>query len=237
MKELSIFVDESGDFGEYAKHSPFYIITMILHDQSQDISGDIAKLRSEFINLGYEDDFVVHTGPLIRKEEIYCDMLPNDRRAIFTKLYFFTLKANIWYEKKKKVYHYLNAFGLTPWIALHLIYVVILSLFAWLNNNGFSKDALLICESLFDNYSWLIPVCEGLMLPVFLYWFYVQITGNTIFKKGMAFTNVLVIFGILKGISMMMPESGFRLGFTNGLMSEIMIIWFLLVFMEIGGRK
>ena len=140
-------------------------------------------------------------------------------------------------EKKKKVYHYLNAFGLTPWIALHLIYVVILSLFAWLNNNGFSKDALLICESLFDNYSWLIPVCEGLMLPVFLYWFYLQITGNTIFKKGMAFTNVLVIFGILKGISMMMPESGFRLGFTNGLMSESMIIWFLLVFLEIGAEK
>ena len=53
----------------------------------------------------------------------------------------------------------------------------------------------------------------------------------------MVFTNVLVIFGFLKGISMMMPESGFRLGFTNGLMSESMIIWFLLVFMEIGGRK
>lgn len=140
-------------------------------------------------------------------------------------------------EKKKKVYHYLNAFGLTPWIALHLIYVVILSLFAWLNHNGFSKDALLICESLFDNYSWLIPVCEGLMLPVFLYWFYLQITGNTIFKKGMAFTNVLVIFAILKGISMLMPESGFKLGFTNGLMSESMIIWFLLIFLKIGGRK
>lgn len=77
MKELSIFVDESGDFGEYAKHSPFYIITMILHDQRQDISGDIAKLKSEFVNLGYDDEFVVHTGPLIRKEEIYCEMLPN----------------------------------------------------------------------------------------------------------------------------------------------------------------
>ncbi len=98
MKELSIFVDESGDFGEYAKHSPFYIITMILHDQRQDISGDIAKLKSEFVNLGYDDEFVVHTGPLIRKEEIYCEMLPNDRRAIFTKLYFFTLKTNIWYK-------------------------------------------------------------------------------------------------------------------------------------------
>ena len=48
----------------------------------------------------------------------------------------------------------------------------------------------------FGGGDWLIPVCEGLMLPVFLYWFYLQITGNTIFKKGMAFTNVLVIFGM-----------------------------------------
>ena len=32
MKELSIFVDESGDFGEYDHHSPFYIISMVLHD-------------------------------------------------------------------------------------------------------------------------------------------------------------------------------------------------------------
>lgn len=98
MKKLSIFVDESGDFGPYAKHSPFYIITMILHDQSSDISNDIAKLSSEFINLGYTNDFVVHTGPLIRKEEIYCNMTPNDRRAIFSKLFFFTLRADIQYK-------------------------------------------------------------------------------------------------------------------------------------------
>ena len=38
MKKLSIFVDESGDFGEYSPHSPYYIITMVLHDQSKDIS-------------------------------------------------------------------------------------------------------------------------------------------------------------------------------------------------------
>lgn len=29
MKELSIFIDESGDFGEYDHHSPYYIITMV----------------------------------------------------------------------------------------------------------------------------------------------------------------------------------------------------------------
>ena len=42
----------------------------------------------------------------------------------------------------------------------------------------------------------------------------------------MAFTNVLVIFALLKGISLLMPVSAFRLGFTNGLMSESMVIWF-----------
>lgn len=148
----------------------------------------------------------------------------------------FAVQEYITDEKKKKVYHYLNAFGLTPWIALHLIYVVILSLFAWLNNNGFSGEALLICESLFTNFAWLIPVSEGIMLPVFIYWFYVQITGNTVFKKGMAFTNVLLIFGILKVIAMLMPQSAFRIAFTNGLMSESMIIWFLFVYLEIGRK-
>ena len=75
---------------------------------------------------------------------------------------------------------------------------------------------------------------EVLMLPVFVFWFFLQITGKTVFKKGMAFTNVLVIFGILKTIASLMPISAFRLGFTNGLMSESMIIWFALVFLGIG---
>ena len=41
MKELSIFVDESGDFGEYAQHAPYYIITMVFHDQANDISQNV----------------------------------------------------------------------------------------------------------------------------------------------------------------------------------------------------
>ena len=52
MKELSIFIDESGDFGEYEKHSPYYIVTMIFHDQAADISEDISKLDRELKNIG-----------------------------------------------------------------------------------------------------------------------------------------------------------------------------------------
>ena len=141
----------------------------------------------------------------------------------------FAVQNYILEDKERRIYHYLNAFGLTPWIALHLIYVVILSLFAWLNNNGYAADALIICESLFAIFSWLIPVSEALMLPVFIYWFYLQITGRTVFAKGMAFTNVLIVFAVLKLVASLMPESAFRLGFTNGLMSESMVIWFAIM--------
>ena len=68
MKELSIFVDESGDFGEYQKHSPYYIITVILHEQSVDISSKIKKLDIELKNIGYGNEQAIHTKPLIRRE-------------------------------------------------------------------------------------------------------------------------------------------------------------------------
>ncbi len=69
MKELSIFVDESGDFGKYTPLSPYYIITMIFHDQKENIQPFIAKLNKElsFLNL---NNLCIHTGPIIRKEEI-----------------------------------------------------------------------------------------------------------------------------------------------------------------------
>ena len=53
MKELSIFVDESGDFGAYEKHAPYYIVTMVLHDQSVDINSEIKKLDEALLHLGY----------------------------------------------------------------------------------------------------------------------------------------------------------------------------------------
>ena len=83
MKELSIFVDESGDFGEYMSHAPYYIVSMVLHDQSRDISAEITKLNSELTNLGY-GGHVVHTEPLIRREEDYRNLSP--KSYIFSRI-------------------------------------------------------------------------------------------------------------------------------------------------------
>lgn len=51
MKEISIFIDESGDFGKFNKKSPFYIVTMVFHDQSSDITACLASLEQEVLYL------------------------------------------------------------------------------------------------------------------------------------------------------------------------------------------
>ena len=98
MKELSIFIDESGDFGEYAKHSPYYIITMVMHDQAVDISAEITKLNDSLNYMGYGDEQAIHTEPLIRREEPYKFFEPNERRALFSKLFYFAMACDIKYK-------------------------------------------------------------------------------------------------------------------------------------------
>ena len=68
MKTLSIFVDESGDFGEYEQHAPYYIVTMLFHDQSVDVSSKIKQLDNSLAQIGYGGGQAVHTEPLIRRE-------------------------------------------------------------------------------------------------------------------------------------------------------------------------
>ena len=53
----------------------------------------------------------------------------------------------------------------------------------------------------------------------------------------MAFTNVLAIYGVLYVVKSLLPVSVFWLGFTNGLMSESMSVWFLiLLFTSVSAR-
>ena len=88
MRTLSIFVDESGDFGAYSPHSPYYIIAMIFHEQDKGISTSIAHLDNALRNRGYDEDFVIHTEPLIRREESCKFMPPTERRAIISALFY-----------------------------------------------------------------------------------------------------------------------------------------------------
>lgn len=115
MKELSIFVDESGDFGEYSHHSPYYIITMVFHDQTNDISEEINKFNNELSLLGFEPNHCVHNGPIVRRESPYEYMDIKERRRIFNKMVAFTRQLNISFKcfhiEKKHIADTIEASG------------------------------------------------------------------------------------------------------------------------------
>ena len=95
-KTLSIFIDESGDFGAYEPHAPYYLVTMVLHDQNDDISESIYKLDAHLQNLNY-NAHAIHTGPLIRRESIYSQEQIQVRKKLFNSLFHFARKIKFHY--------------------------------------------------------------------------------------------------------------------------------------------
>lgn len=97
VEELSIFIDESGDFGKYDEHSPYYIVTLVFHEQKYSINERVKKL-----NLSLDDcelgQHTIHSGPLIRKEKNYSRVNLKERYKIFNKLFYFARTINIKYK-------------------------------------------------------------------------------------------------------------------------------------------
>ena len=87
---------------------------MIFHDQSEDIQPAIAKLNQELSYL-HLDNLCIHTGPIIRKEEIYEEMEIDERRRIFNKMVAFIRQINIRYKcfyiEKKHISDVVEATG------------------------------------------------------------------------------------------------------------------------------
>ena len=95
-RKLSIFIDESGDFGPLKPHAPYYLVTMILHNQNIDITDNIKSLESHLLNLNFGYN-AVHTGPIIRREEIYKLMRMEERKRIFHALFNFARRLDFNY--------------------------------------------------------------------------------------------------------------------------------------------
>ena len=138
----------------------------------------------------------------------------------------FSIEKLITAKNHRKIYHKLTIISLTPWLCLHLFYVMILFSFAWLSNNGFESAAYPLAEALYSQFSWIVILSEAIMIPPYVYWFYLTIANKSELPKAFCISNPLVIYGVLYIVKTIMPESPFRLGFTNGLMSEAMFLWF-----------
>jgi len=98
LKSLSIFVDESGDLGDYCHHSPYYILTCVFHEQDQPLEEHIQKFRQSLQSIQAEASRAVHTAPLIRREDQYKHQKIDERRKQLYKLLNFTFASPVTYK-------------------------------------------------------------------------------------------------------------------------------------------
>lgn len=85
---LSVFIDESGDFGPYNAKAPYYMVAMVMHNQDVNISHNLAVLDEHVKGLNYPAH-AIHTGPLIRRESIYLNDSREQRKSLFHALFHF----------------------------------------------------------------------------------------------------------------------------------------------------
>jgi len=97
MKELSIFIDESGDFGEISERPAYYLVTLLFHEQKNDITSNIKKLEESTKNSGFDFEYI-HTGPVIRREDVFSGLSIDERRKLLFKMLNFVAGSPISYE-------------------------------------------------------------------------------------------------------------------------------------------
>ena len=78
MKELSVFVDESGDLGGESK---YYLLTLVFHDQSYDLSHTI-NLYERSLELRGLPNIPFHFNPLLRANEQYQSLDASQRSKL-----------------------------------------------------------------------------------------------------------------------------------------------------------
>ena len=96
MKELSIFIDESGDFGEMKERPAYYLVTFVFHDQNNNIDQQVSKLEESVRLSGFDVEYI-HTGPLIRREEVFAKYSIDERRKLIYKMLNFVTGCPISY--------------------------------------------------------------------------------------------------------------------------------------------
>lgn len=94
VKELSVFIDESGDFGETKEWPAYYLVTFVFHDQDDGIEEQVSKLEESVRSSGFDIEYI-HTGPVIRREEVFARYSIDERRKLLYKMLNFVNRCPI----------------------------------------------------------------------------------------------------------------------------------------------
>lgn len=96
MNELSVFIDESGDFGEIKERPAYYLVTFVFHNQDKGIEEQVSKLEESVHDSGFDVEYI-HTGPVIRREDVFARYSIDERRKLLYKMLNFVNRCPISY--------------------------------------------------------------------------------------------------------------------------------------------
>lgn len=88
MNGIEIFIDESGDFGAYEAHCPYYVVTMVFHESSDNLYDKLEDLEYSLDVLGLAEH-CIHSNPAIRGEDEYFGLPLSLRRKVLLNLMAF----------------------------------------------------------------------------------------------------------------------------------------------------
>lgn len=85
MKQLSIFVDESGTYSTPEDSNSYYLVSLVFHNQDDCIDEEV----NHYDKTLKENDFIFdyfHSSPIVRSKELFENYSLNDRRKLFYKM-------------------------------------------------------------------------------------------------------------------------------------------------------
>jgi hypothetical protein len=95
LRELSVFADESGEFGS---QSEYYVLTLVFHEQSDDISGALGRFSDALRAGGFDPAHAIHSGAAIRGEDEYRGQSLEARVKEFARLFAFAQHVPVTYK-------------------------------------------------------------------------------------------------------------------------------------------
>ena len=95
IKQLDIYIDESGNFDDYSKHNLLYSVAFVMVDlDDKEINEKQVSIFESKLSKIVGGDHFVHTGNLVRGEKPYEETLLRERQDLFYILFLLAKYAN-----------------------------------------------------------------------------------------------------------------------------------------------
>ena len=73
------------------------MVTLLFHDQKNEITSNVKRLEDSTKNSGFDFEYI-HTGPVIRREDVFSGLSIDERRKLLFKMLNFIVGSPITYE-------------------------------------------------------------------------------------------------------------------------------------------